>query len=180
MHYIFAQGILPGFSSIIQRKAAIPMIKMPKLEVDETDFQIACQIKDNSRISYKALGEIVNLSASSVFERTKKMEEKEVIRGYRTEIDWGKFGYALHAFILLKDDQVIGNEPDFLRNVDSIYNCWMVSGEYDYMLEVYVPNNEEYSKLIDFLYRKIGRTYTLLIVRDVFRETGFELGEKNS
>ena len=52
------------------------MIKMPQLEVDEIDFQIACQIKDNSRISYKTLGEMVNLSASSVFERTRKMEEK--------------------------------------------------------------------------------------------------------
>lgn len=145
------------------------MIKMPQLEVDEIDFQIACQIKDNSRISYKTLGEMVNLSASSVFERTRKMEEKEVILGFRTEIDWGKFGYSLHAFIMLKDDQVIGDVPDFLHDLDSIYNCWMISGEYDYLLEIYVANNDEYSNLIDYLYRKIGRTNTLLIVRDVFK-----------
>jgi DNA-binding Lrp family transcriptional regulator len=146
------------------------MIKMPQLEVDEIDFQIACQLKDNSRVAYKTLGEKVNLSASSVFERTRKMEEKEVILGFRTEIDWGKFGYSIHAFIMLKDDQVIGDVPNFLHDVDSIYNCWMISGEYDYLLEIYVANNEEYSNLIDFLYRKIGRTNTLLIVRDVFKK----------
>lgn len=144
------------------------MIKMPKLEVDETDFAIARQLKENSRVSYKALGDIVKLSASSVFERTRRMEEKGVILGYKTAVDWGKFGYALHAFLLLKDDKIIGDVPKFLREIDAIYNCWMVSGEYDYMLEIYVPNNSEYSTLIDFLYKEIGRTYTLLIIRNVF------------
>lgn len=48
------------------------MIRMPKPEMDETDFKIAWKLKDNSRISYKTLGDYVSLSPSSVYERTKK------------------------------------------------------------------------------------------------------------
>ena len=63
------------------------MIRMPKPEMDETDFKIAWKLKDNSRISYKTLGDYVSLSPSSVYERTKKMEDKEVIVSYNTEIE---------------------------------------------------------------------------------------------
>lgn len=150
------------------------MIKMMKLDTDEIDFQIACLLKENARLSYKAIGEKVSLSASSVYERTKRMEEKKVIKKYSTDVDWGKFGYAIHAFILLKEDKVIGQMPDFLLAKDEIFNCWMVSGDYDYMIEVYVANNKAFEELIVYLYEKIGRTRTFLILKDVFEDKAEE------
>ena len=144
------------------------MIKMPKPETDEIDFRIACLLRENARLSYKSIGSTVSLSASSVYERTKKMEDKEVIKQYSTLIDWGKFGYAIHAFILLKDDKVIGDTPDFLKDREEVFNCWMVAGEYDYMLEVYVANNKKLEELMNYIYEKIGRTLTFLIIKDLF------------
>lgn len=144
------------------------MIIMPKPEGDEIDFKIACQLKENSRISYKEIGKNISLSPSSVYTRIKKMEEKGIIRQYSTDIDWGKFGYAIHAFILLKDDKVIGDTPDFLKDRDEVFNCWMVSGEHDYMLEVYVSNNKKLEELMNYIYEKLGRTLTYLIIKDLF------------
>lgn len=141
---------------------------MTKLDTDEIDFQIASLLRENARLSYKAIGEQVSLSASSVYERTKKMEEKGVIKRYQTYVDWDKFGYSIHAFILLKDDKFIGQAPDFLKDEDGIYNCWMVSGDYDYMVEIYVENNKKFEELINYFYEKIGRTRTFLIIKDLF------------
>ena len=145
------------------------MIRMPKPEMDETDFKIAWKLKDNSRISYKTLGDYVSLSPSSVYERTKKMEDKEVIVSYNTEIDWSKFGYSLHAFILLKDDQIMHGTPDFLRDLDEVFNCWMISGEYDYMVEIHVANNNDLERLMNYFYENIGRTYTMLVIKNIFQ-----------
>lgn len=144
------------------------VIKMTKLDTDEIDFQIASLLQKNARLSYKAIGEKISLSASSVYERTKKMEEKGIIKKYETYIDWDKFGYSIHAFILLKDDKFIGRTPDFLEDNPSIYNCWMVSGDDDYMIEIYVENNKKFEELITYLYDKIGRTRTFLIIKDLF------------
>lgn len=147
------------------------MIKMTKLETDEMDFKIACLLKDNSKLSYKSIGEQVALSASSVYERTKRMEEKGVIKQYSTDVDWGKFGYVLHAFILLKDDKFIGNFPDFLKEKDGVFNCWMISGEYDYMIEVYVSDNKKFEEMINYLYEKIGRTRTLIVIKNLYEKS---------
>lgn len=149
-------------------KEETSMIKMAKLDTDKIDFQIASLLRENARLSYKAIGDNVALSASSVYERIKKMEEKGVIKKYETYIDWDKFGYSIHAFILLKDDKFIGEAPDFLKEHDAIYNCWMVSGDYDYMIEIYVENNKKFEKLINYLYEKMGRTRTFLIIKDLF------------
>ncbi|OUO94297.1 Lrp/AsnC family transcriptional regulator [Cloacibacillus sp. An23] len=147
------------------------MIKPTRLEMDDVDFQIAYELHRDCRISYKKLGEKIALSASSVYDRTKKMEEKKGIIAYNAKIDWGKFGYAIHAFILLKDDKFIGDVPHFLIERDEVFNIYMVSGEYDYMLEVHIANKDELSSFMDYLYKTVGRTYTLLVMREI---TGME------
>lgn len=143
------------------------MIRMVNPDLDEIDFRIAYELKNDCRISYKQLGSKISLSSSSVYERTKKMEEKNVILSYNAKVDWGKFGYSIHAFILLKDDKFIGDMPSFLKNRDEVFNLYMVSGEYDYMLEVHIANKDDLGNFMDYLYRKVGRTYTLLILREI-------------
>ncbi len=143
------------------------LIKLAKLDVNETDFQIAYELYKDCRISYKQLGEKIALSTSSVYDRTKKMEEKNVILSYNAKVDWGKFGYAIHAFILLKDDKFIGDMPHFLADRDEVFNIYMISGEYDYMLEVHIANKDELSVFMDYLYKTIGRTYTLIVLREL-------------
>ena len=53
--------------------------------------------------------------------------------------------------------------PQLLNNMESIFQFWMLSGEYDYLLEIYLSTNEELDDLLDELY-KIGRTHTMLIL----------------
>ena len=77
------------------------MKKPVKMNYDETDLRIIEEIRDNARISYKNLSEAVSLSVPAVFERMKKMEDKGVIQGYKTVVDYGKIGYPIHVFILL-------------------------------------------------------------------------------
>lgn len=134
------------------------MRKMPRFNVDA--------LRENARLSYRELGELVSLSTASVYERTKKMEENEAILDYRADIDYGKFGYAIHAFILLKEDKVYREAVTYLNGLEYVQNCWVIAGEYDYMVEVYVENNAVFSRIIDELYETIGRTYTLFIIRD--------------
>lgn len=142
------------------------MRKIPKFNVDDVDLKIADSLRENARLSYRELGQLVALSTASVYERTKKMEANEVILDYRADVDYGKFGYAIHAFILLKDDKVYQEAVTYLNELEYVQNCWVIAGEYDYMVEVYVENNAVLSRILDELYINIGRTYTLFIVRD--------------
>lgn len=44
----------------------------------------------------------------------------------------------------------------------------MISGEYDFLTEIYVANNDEFERIMKYFYKKIGKTYTLMIIRDIF------------
>lgn len=139
------------------------MKKPIKMSYDETDLRIIEEIRDNARISYKNLSEAVNLSVPAVFERMKKMEERGVIQGYKTAVDYCRIGYPIHVFILLHDDRCRDGVPYMLSQMESIFQFWIVSGEYDYLLEVYLSTSQELEDLLNELY-KIGRTHTMLIL----------------
>ncbi len=55
--------------------------------LDELDNKILDVIKDNARLSYSEIGEKVDVSRVCVKNRMTALEQKGVIRGYRTVID---------------------------------------------------------------------------------------------
>lgn len=137
-----------------------------KLKFDKDDFEIANSLSKNAKLSFKELGCLVNMSSSSAYQRTKKMEEEGVILDYCAIIDYSKFGYAVHAFMLLKDDKLCDDAEKSLYAMDEVSNLWVISGEYDYIIEVYLENNDELCNFIDRLYGIVGRTYTIMLIRN--------------
>ena len=55
--------------------------------IDEVDNKILETIKDNARLTYKEIGEIVGISRVSVKNRMDAMQERGIIKGYQTVID---------------------------------------------------------------------------------------------
>lgn len=144
---------------------------LQKKKFDQSDFEIVNALSQNAKLSFNELGKIVNMSSPSAYQRTKKLEENGVILDYCAVVDYSKFGYAVHAFMLLKDDKFQYNEADqevadVLYDMDEVFNCWTVAGEYDYLIEVYVENNDDLCNFIDKLYNITGRTYTIMLIRN--------------
>ena len=58
--------------------------------LDDIDNRILDAIRDNARLTYKEIGDIVGISRVSVKNRMDVMQEKGVIKGYATMIDASK------------------------------------------------------------------------------------------
>ena len=69
-----------------------------KAEIDATDWALLELLQANARLSFAALGRKVRLSAPAVAERMKRLEERGVIRAYRTEINLAALGRNLHVY----------------------------------------------------------------------------------
>ena len=50
--------------------------------IDETDLKILRILQDNSKTTTREIAEILNLSPSPVYERTRKLESKGYIKKY--------------------------------------------------------------------------------------------------
>ena len=61
-------------------------------EFDDIDLQILALLQENCKLPLAKIGEQVGLSAPSVIERIKKLEDNGVITGYRAMLDARELG----------------------------------------------------------------------------------------
>lgn len=126
--------------------------------IDDIDQHIILLLQEDARLSNAALGEAVGLTASTVYERVKKLEKKGIIKGYVAVIDAEAVGKPILAFVRInvgtipngylesKSDvmSVCATEPDVLE-------CHSVAGEDCYILKVRAASPKDLEKLIEHI-----------------------------
>src|SRR5258706_5963162 len=93
-----------------------------KTELDATDRRILRILGQDGRASYQAVADEVGLSRPAIMERVKRLEESGYIRGYRVQLDRGKVGLPVTAFVAAQDGSNDGNgaEPPAVEIVAQV------------------------------------------------------------
>lgn len=125
--------------------------------LDEIDLKLLKILHQNSNYTTKELAQQVNLSASPVFERVKRLEKTGYIKKYIAILDDEKLnqGFVVFCNIKLKQhDRNIGHKfvEDILK-IDEVTECYNISGDYDFLLKVNVRDMRHYQ---DFVFNKLG------------------------
>lgn len=116
--------------------------------MDEIDQNILIHLQENARISMTELGKKIGLSTPATNERVKKLEDKEVITGYRTIINPEKLNKNVTAFILFDTRQ--GKKfKDFCKNQPVVVECHRLAGQYSYLVKVVTESVNVLEKFID-------------------------------
>ena len=85
--------------------------------LDEIDRRILDLIRDNARLRYSEIGQMVGISRVSVRNRMEQMEKSGVIRGYRTVMDQTMVPQGSRFFL----DRSQSEPVEFLREQPSAY-----------------------------------------------------------
>ncbi|WP_404469655.1 Lrp/AsnC family transcriptional regulator [Sutcliffiella horikoshii] len=116
--------------------------------MDEIDQSILRHLQENARMSMTELGKRVGLSTPATNERVKKLEDKEVIKGYRAIVDPEKLDKNVTAFILFDTKQ--GKKfRDFCREHSVVVECHRLAGQYSYLVKVVAESVKELEDFID-------------------------------
>ncbi|AUV80686.1 ArsR family transcriptional regulator [Salinigranum rubrum] len=74
---------------------------MPTLELDHLDKQILYRLQqDARRTSSNDISETLDVSASTVRNRTRRLEANGILRGYHADVDYEAAGYQLFTLIV--------------------------------------------------------------------------------
>lgn len=121
-------------------------------DLDKVDRKILRLLQDNGRMSMTELAEQVGMSVSPVSERVRRLERDGVITGYAARVNPQALGLGLLVFVEIKLRSKSGNIFDDFRRevakVPQILECYLVSGEYDYLLKVRLPDMAAYRDLL--------------------------------
>jgi Lrp/AsnC family transcriptional regulator, leucine-responsive regulatory protein len=138
--------------------------------MDAIDRDILTIFQKNGRISFKNLAERVGLSANAVAERTRKLEERGIIRGFKAEIDPAAFGLGLQALIEVKmeTNTTAAQFEARAAATPGVVRALVTTGRYDWVLEVVARDQHDLQRIIEAL-RAGGLTrdtYSRIIASD--------------
>jgi len=139
--------------------------------LDERDLGIIAALQEDARATYADVGRHVGLSASSVHERVRKLEQAGVIRGYRAVVDAAALGLFVTALVAVTpmDPTQPDDLPDRVGEFSEISDCFSVAGEANYVLKVRVRTTGDLEDLIRRLREKAGvNTRTTVVLSTPF------------
>jgi Lrp/AsnC family leucine-responsive transcriptional regulator len=125
---------------------------MPNLVLDSIDLNILKILQTEARLTNAELAGRIGLSATPCLRRVRRLEQEGVILGYRAELDRGKLGLGLTVLVDVKMDGPRNENATLIqeafRTMPEVLSCHLVSGEYDLMLEVAVPDLPSYEHFL--------------------------------
>lgn len=124
---------------------------MPR-QLDQIDLKILRILQEKGRISNVDLSKEVDLSPAPTLERVRKLEKLEYIEGYHAEVNQKKMGINVRALIQITIHQHQGvNLHEFIEavmKIPEVIECYQVTGDYDYLLQVVAADIQSLDKLI--------------------------------
>jgi len=130
---------------------------------------------DSGTVKYTSLAKKLNAPLSTVHFRMKRLEKEGVIKYFKGEIDWGKAGFQLTAFIFVNIDvnllKSIGKTQEKLLkellNVPYVSEGYLITGDEDILLKVMAKDSSHLKEtLLNHIDAKEGvvKTKTVIVL----------------
>ncbi|WP_418929572.1 Lrp/AsnC family transcriptional regulator [Barnesiella intestinihominis] len=150
--------------------------------LDKTDLQILRVLQNNSRLTTKELAAKVNLSPTPVFERVKRLEANGYIKKYVAVLDPEKLNRGFVVFCSVKlrrlNRDIAAEFTRIVREIPEVTECYNISGDYDYLLEIHAPDMKYYQEFIINVLGTIesmGSLMSTFVMDEVKQEYGIPL-----
>lgn len=155
---------------------------MPTLSLDKIDLKILIELQRNGRLTNVELAERIALSPSPCLRRLKHLEENGIISHYVALLDPTRIGLGLQAFIRVALEKR-GNPSSqqfsvAAQNWPEVINCYAMTGEMDYLLQVYFENMEHFSHFVMdklLIYPGIEDVKSSFVLKELKRTTALPL-----
>jgi Lrp/AsnC family transcriptional regulator, leucine-responsive regulatory protein len=119
--------------------------------LDHFDLAILAIIQKDNTTPQRVIGEAVNLSAPAVQRRIKRMQEAGIIQANVAVVDPVRLGQATTTLVEVEMESERAEEIDAAKRAvaadPEVQQCYYVTGEFDFVLVMLVPNMEAYEAL---------------------------------
>ena len=116
--------------------------------LDETDKKILRLLQEDAHLTLKDISNKINLSLTPVHDRVKRLEKEGIIEKYVSVLNKQKLGINLTIYCqvtLVKQTHDISEGFNkSIMNMPEVVECKFVSGSFDYMLKIVLPDMESY------------------------------------
>tara|TARA_B100000131_G_C17746258_1_gene463243 strand:+ start:127 stop:600 length:474 start_codon:yes stop_codon:yes gene_type:complete len=139
-----------------------------KINLDDLDQKILFILQKNGRNSVSSIAEKINLSIPATSDRIKKLEDLDIIKGYRAIVNPKKIGLDLSALITIVSESSSNYEKivEHANKMNEIIECFATTGRGSHILIIQTKNTESLEKLLRKIqsWPNVIRTETQIIL----------------
>ena len=136
--------------------------------MDRTDYQILNILQADSRTTLRQIGDQVGLTAPAVSERIHRMEEKQIIRDYRIDVDREQLDCSMTGFILVAPEpEKYQSFCEFCQKNPAIISHYHVIGVFNALLRFAVRGTRELDELLSCI-KRYGDSQTSVQLKTYF------------
>ena len=133
-------------------------------EIDETDSSIMGLLQRDGNLTNLSMAETLGISEATIRRRRARLEAEGFIRIAAT-VNHMKLGYQSAAIVGIQvQASQLSEIEEKLKAISQVYFLGITSGQYDFLLEVWLKSNADFA---DFKQNKLGKIDGIIRV-DIF------------
>ncbi|MEP6390827.1 MAG: Lrp/AsnC family transcriptional regulator [Halioglobus sp.] len=118
--------------------------------LDGTDTRLLALLRQNSRSPTSALARELDISRSTVQDRLRRLERRNIIEGYTIRYSPGFSGRQISAHVMIQVNPKHGPKiVDALSEIPAVRTLQTVSGVYDLVTTLETPTTETMDQVLD-------------------------------
>ncbi|MEA2954482.1 MAG: hypothetical protein QOJ96_4002 [Alphaproteobacteria bacterium] len=119
---------------------------------DALDWKILTELQNDGRMTNVELAHRVGISAPPCLRRVRALEEAGYIKGYRALLDEKLLGFEVTVFAMVhlssQAEADLASFENFVRAQPLVRECWMLSGEIDFVLKCVAPDMKTFQAFV--------------------------------
>ena len=163
-----------------------------ELKLDEKDAAILALIQENSKLTAKQIAQRINAPITTVFAKTKRMEELGIIKEYRAILAPEKLDAGTAAFILASvsyrakaDDVPVSQRAvaEEIAKFPEVQEVHIITGDWDLLIKLRAEKVEAIGKFVVDklrLIKGLEKTLTCMVFETVKETTYVTVPKKAS
>ncbi|MBF0249673.1 MAG: Lrp/AsnC family transcriptional regulator [Alphaproteobacteria bacterium] len=123
-----------------------------RVKLDKIDRRILRDLQDDGRITNVELARRAGISAPPCLRRVRALEEAGFIQGYHAQLNARALGFNITAFahvgLRSQAESDLEAFEALVRSWPEVRECYMLSGETDFLLKIVAPSWEDCQSFI--------------------------------
>jgi Lrp/AsnC family leucine-responsive transcriptional regulator len=147
---------------------------MSRRPLDAIDLKIVSILQRDGRITNQELAGEVGLSATPCLERVRRLERDGVIRSYHASVDAEALGlpllFIVEVILERTSSTVYEDVQRAIREIPEVIECYMVTGDVDYVLKVRAASVEQFRTMLQTKILPLGFvkiTHSAVVMQEI-------------
>jgi DNA-binding Lrp family transcriptional regulator len=148
--------------------------------LDEIDLKILRILQEDSKKTTKEVSELLNLSASPVYERIRRLEKNGYIKKYVAILDKRLVNKPITAICMVSlryhNEGFIEKFERQIKALKEVQECYHMAGKVDFFLKINLGDLDEYHEFVRLKLSKIeniGVLESYFVLKEMYSTTAY-------